>query len=52
MVKNPYANARNIRDLGLIPGWGSSPGGGHGQPTPVFLPGKYHGQWNQAGDGQ
>ena len=30
MVKNPPANAGDLRDLGLIPGWGRSPGGGHG----------------------
>ena len=30
MVKNPSANAGDIRDLGLIPGSGRSPGGGHG----------------------
>ena len=32
VVKNPPANAGNIRDLGLIPGLGRSPGGGHGNP--------------------
>ena len=32
VVKNPPANAGNVRDLGLIPGWGRSPGGGHGNP--------------------
>ena len=32
MVKNPPANAEDIRDLGLIPGLGRSPGGGHGNP--------------------
>ena len=32
MVKNPPANAGNTRDTGLIPGWGRSPGGGHGNP--------------------
>ena len=30
MVKKLPANARDIRDLGLIPGSGRSPGGGHG----------------------
>ena len=44
VVKNPPANAGDIRDAGLIPGSGRSPGGGHGQPTPVFLPGESHGQ--------
>ena len=29
-VKNLLANAGDIRDLDLIPGWGRSPGGGHG----------------------
>ena len=32
MVKNPPANAGDIRDMGLIPGLGRSPGGGHGNP--------------------
>ena len=31
-VKNPLANARDIRDVGLNPGSGRSPGGGHGYP--------------------
>ena len=29
-VKNPLANTGDVRDTGLIPGWGRSPGGGHG----------------------
>ena len=32
VVKNPFANAGNVRDLGLIPGPGKYPGGGHGNP--------------------
>ena len=32
MVKNPLANAGDVRDAGLIPGSGRSPGGGHGNP--------------------
>ena len=32
MVKNPPANAGDVRDLGSIPEWGRSPGGGHGNP--------------------
>jgi len=32
VVKNPPANAGDIRDMGLIPGSGRSPGGGHGNP--------------------
>ena len=30
MVKNPPANAGNIREVASIPGLGRSPGGGHG----------------------
>ena len=44
MVKNPPANARDIRDTGSTPESGRSSGGGHGQFTPVFLPGESHGQ--------
>ena len=32
MVKNLPANARDVRDMGSIPGWGRSLGGGHGNP--------------------
>ena len=32
MVKNPPANAGDVRDVGSVPGWGRSPGGGHGSP--------------------
>ena len=32
VVKNPSANAGDIRDLGLISGLGRSPGGRHGNP--------------------
>ena len=46
MVKNLPASAR---DVGLIPGSGRSPGEGNGNPTPVFLPGKVHGQRSLAG---
>ena len=31
-VKNPPANAGDIRDADSIPGSGRSPGGGHGNP--------------------
>ena len=37
MVKNLPANLGDIRDRGLIPGLGRSPGGGNGK---VFLPGE------------
>ena len=32
VVKNLPASARDLRDLGLIPGLGRSPEGGHGNP--------------------
>ena len=32
MVKNPYANAGDIRDVGSIPRSERSPGGGRGNP--------------------
>ena len=32
VVKNPPANAGDIRDMGSIPGWGRSPRGGDGNP--------------------
>ena len=30
VVKNLPASAGDIRYMGVIPGWGKSPGGGHG----------------------
>ena len=33
VVKNPLANAGDIRDMGSIPGF---PGGGHGNPSSIF----------------
>ena len=32
VVKSPSANARDVRDSGLIPGFGRVPGEGHGNP--------------------
>ena len=32
MVKNPLANAGDLRDTSWIPGSGRSPGGGNGNP--------------------
>ena len=32
MLKNPPANVEDVGETGLIPGWGRSPGGGHGNP--------------------
>ena len=36
LVKNPPANAGNIRDTGSIPESGKSHGGGHGNPLQYF----------------
>ena len=36
VVKNPPANAGDIRDTGSIPRWGRSPEGGHGNPLWYF----------------
>ena len=49
VVKNLPANARDLRELGLIPGSGRSSGRRKWQPTPVFLPGEPHGQQNLVG---
>ena len=50
VVKNPHANAGDIKETGVICGWvGKIPWRGipwrrEWQPTPVFLPGESHGQ--------
>ena len=49
MVKNPPANAGDIRDTSSIPGLGKS--SGEGQHIPVFLPAESHGQRSLAGYG-
>ena len=36
MVKNPPANAGDIRDTGPVHGSGRCPGGGHGNPLQYF----------------
>ena len=36
MVKNPLADAGDIRDTGSIPGSGRSSGGGYGNPLQYF----------------
>ena len=43
VVKNRSANAGDSRDMGLIPGLGRFPWSKKQQPTPVFLPEKFHG---------
>ena len=37
MVKSLPANVEDIRDVGLIPGSGRCPGGGHGNPFQYYL---------------
>ena len=49
MVKHPPANAGDPRDSGSIPRLGRFSGVGNGYPTPVFFPGKSHGQRSLAG---
>ena len=36
VVKNPPANAGDVKDSGSIPRLGRSPGGGHGNPLQYF----------------
>ena len=42
-------SARNVGDLGSIPRPGKSPGKGHGNLTPVFLPEESHGRRSLVG---
>ena len=37
VVRNPPANAGDIRDAGSIPGFGRSPGEGHGETFHYFF---------------
>ena len=41
---NNKESACSVRNLSFIPGSGRSPKEGNGYPTPVFLPGEFHGQ--------
>ena len=50
VVKNPSANAGDIRGLWIFSPWiGKIPWRRKWQPTPGFLPGKFHGQGSLAG---
>ena len=49
VVKNPPANAGDIRDTCSTPGSGKTPWRRARQPTPLFLPGESHGQRSLAG---
>ena len=44
VVKNPPANAGDLRDAGSIPGSGRFPGGGHGHPLQYSCLENPHGQ--------
>ena len=49
MVKNPPANAGDLKRCGFNVWVGKIPWRRKWQPTPVFLPGKSHGQRSLAG---
>ena len=49
VVRSTPANAGDTRGAGSIPGLGGFPWRRKCQPTPVFLPGKFHGQRNLVG---
>ena len=49
VVKNPPANAGDVRNRGLIPGLGRSPRGGHGNPLQYSCLENSHGQRSLAG---
>ena len=49
VVKNLPASAGDIRDVGSIPGLGRPAEEEMATPTPIFLPGKSHGQRSLGG---
>ena len=49
VVKNPFANAEDVRDLGSIPGLERFPGGGHGNPLQYSCLENPHGERTLAG---
>ena len=49
VVKNPAANAGDIRDTGSIPGVGRSPGGGHSNALQYSCLENPHGQRRPVG---
>jgi len=51
VVKNSPANADDKREVGLIPGSGRSPGGGHGSPLKYSCLENSHGQRSLEGYG-
>ena len=48
-VGDPPSNEGDVSVEGSIPGLERYPGGG--QPTPIFLPGKFHGERSLGGYG-
>ena len=48
-IKNPPDGGGDSGDAGSIPGLERATGGGSGNRTPAFLPGKSHGQRKLAG---
>ena len=52
VIKNLSANTGDIRDMGLIPVLGRSPGGGHGNPLQYSCLENSHGQRSLAGYSQ
>ena len=49
VVKNPPANAGDVKDMGSIPGWGRSPGGGHSNSLQYSCLENPHGQRSLVG---
>ena len=49
VVKDPPANARDLKNMGSIPGLGRSPGAGHGNPLQYSCLENPHGQKSMAG---
>ena len=47
--EEPACQMQETWDVGLIPGFGRFLGEGNGNPAPIFLPGKSHGQSSSAG---
>ena len=48
-VKKSPVSTGDVRDVGSIPGWGRSPGGGHGNPLQYSCLENPHGQRSLAG---
>ena len=51
VVENLHANTGDTRDVGLIPGSGKSPGGGHGNPLQCSCLENSRGVWQATVNG-